>query len=84
MALTDSNGLVLATQSIFGGSLAAGRYRIKAQWDKSNLGVDFADGGFGTFVEFLATPIPEPGTAALLALGLGALAARRRGRGSAR
>ncbi len=80
-ALTDSNDVVLASQSGgFAGTLAPGRYRLNAQFDKSNLGSSAAsgDGGFNGFVDLRVTVIPEPGTAALLALGLGSLAARRR------
>lgn len=84
--LTDSNDLVLAGYGLPGqsGTLAPGRYRINAQLDKSNLGVNGPDGSITGSLQFRVTPIPEPGTAALLALGLGALTAMRRGRGSAR
>jgi PEP-CTERM motif len=83
-ALRDSNGLALASGSgsIGGanGSLAAGRYSLHYQFDGVHFGVlDSFDG----FLDMRVTPIPEPGTAALLALGLGALAATRRWRGSA-
>ena len=81
--LMDSNDVVIPG---FTGTLAPGRYRIIAQFDRSSLGSSAAsgDGGFNGFVDFNVTVIPEPGTAALLALGLGALAAKRRARGSAR
>lgn len=39
----------------------------------------FRSGGGTPFVAYVSTPVPEPGAAALLALGLGVLAMRRRG-----
>jgi hypothetical protein len=44
--------------------------------------VGLAQAGFG--VDFVALPVPEPGTALLVALGLGVLSASRIGRGAGR
>jgi hypothetical protein len=84
MSLTDPDGVVLATQSgAVGGNpfmLDPGRYRLSVQLDKSNPGVNGPDGSFSAFTDFSVTPIPEAGTAGLLALGLCALASRRESR----
>ena len=65
---------LLAWASVVSGVLAPGRYRLTAEW---NQGVPADPGSLNAAVVMLFTPIPEPGTALLVALGLGALAARR-------
>lgn len=85
LSLTDSNGQVIATENgvvvphddngLF--LLDSGRYRLAVQVDKSSIGVNSPDGGFNALAQFSATPIPEPGSAGLLALGLALLASRR-------
>jgi hypothetical protein len=65
---------LLAWMSVASGALAPGRYRLTAHWD----GGFAPDPGTWTAAAVLRlTAIPEPGTALLVALGLGALAARR-------
>jgi hypothetical protein len=73
-----SNDLT-AWMSVASGVLAPGRYRLTAEW---NQGVPADPDSWNAAVVMLFTPIPEPGSALLLALGLGALAARRARTGS--
>lgn len=61
--------------SVASGVLAPGRYRLTAEW---NQGFPADPGTWDAAAVLLLTPIPEPGTALLLALGLGALAASAR------
>jgi hypothetical protein len=93
VTLRDENGVVLAQpasdmypplspdlvgwMSVASGVLAPGRYRLTAEW---NNGFASDPGTWNASALLLLTPIPEPGTALLLALGLGALAAGRRQR----
>jgi hypothetical protein len=65
---------LLAWTSVASGVLAPGRYRLTAEW---NQGVPADPDSWDAAVVMLFTPIPEPGSALLVALGLGALAARR-------
>ena len=60
--------------SVASGVLAPGRYRMTAEW---NQGFPPDSGSWDAAAVLLLTPIPEPGTALLLGLGLGALGARR-------
>jgi hypothetical protein len=69
-----SNDL-LAWMSVASGVLAPGRYRLTAEW---NQGFPGDPGSWNAAAVLLLTPIPEPGTALLVALGLGGFAARRR------
>lgn len=57
------------------GVLPAGRYRLIADWDWDFFFGDPVE--LRGYLDLSFTPIPEPGSALLLALGLGALAAGR-------
>jgi hypothetical protein len=59
------------------GVLAPGRYRMKAQFDRDRASDFIGEGRIRAAASLRFTPIPEPGSALLLALGLGALGARR-------
>jgi hypothetical protein len=65
---------LLAWQSVVSGVLDPGRYRLTAHWD-GGFAADPGSWTAGAVLRF--TPVPEPGTALLVALGLVALAARR-------
>lgn len=68
-----SNDL-LAWLSVSSGVLQPGRYRLTAQWDRGFPG---DPGQWNAAAVLNLTAVPEPGTALLVALGLGALAVRR-------
>jgi hypothetical protein len=70
----DSPVLGPAWVSVSSGVLAPGRYRMTAQWDRGTPG---DPGSWYAGAVLSLTAVPEPGSALLLALGLGALAARR-------
>jgi hypothetical protein len=65
---------LLAWTSVASGVLQPGRYRLTAEW---NQGFPADPGSWDAAAVLLFTPIPEPGAALLLALGLGLLTARR-------
>ena len=61
-----------------GGVLQPGRYRLRAEWNRTAVADQFEwPPGFHVAAYLTFTPIPEPGTSLLVALGLGGLAARR-------
>jgi hypothetical protein len=60
--------------SVRSGVLAPGRYRMTAEWYQPSPG---DPDSWRASALLVLTPIPEPGTALLVALGLGGLAARR-------
>jgi hypothetical protein len=67
---------LLAWTSVVSGVLPAGRYRLTSEWS----GYPLDPGSLNAAAVLLFTPIPEPGSALLVALGLGALAARKKSR----
>jgi hypothetical protein len=87
VTLMDENGDVVVQRNAFNlphpgfippaftGMLAAGRYRVVADWNR--FFHDRSAPMTGNF-DLVFTPIPEPGTALLLAFGLATVAARRR------
>jgi hypothetical protein len=59
------------------GVLEAGRYRLRAEWNRLAIADPTEFPGFRAAAYLGFTPIPEPGTALLVALGLGALGVKR-------
>ena len=71
-SLTDSSG-----SQVPYGQLPAGRYRLTSDVIGASGATSGPEGSINNWLDLRFTPVPEPGTALLVALGLGALAVRR-------